>query len=69
MTKRTLQSTTTIEHLTVEDVASRLKCSVSTVWRMVRRGEFITQPYFGRTVVDSGQVERWLQKRADEQGS
>jgi excisionase family DNA binding protein len=46
--------------LTVEEVAMRLKCSVSTVWRMVKRGVLTTHPHFGRTVFDSLQVEELL---------
>ena len=63
MTKKTLQPAASPEHLTVEDVALRLGCSVSTVWRLVKRGVLTTQPYFGRTVFDSGKVEQWQRER------
>jgi excisionase family DNA binding protein len=58
MTKKASYPVVETEHLTVEDVALRLGCSVSTVWRMVKRGALTTRPYFGRTVFDGGQVER-----------
>jgi excisionase family DNA binding protein len=43
--------------LTIEQAAARKGCSVSTIWRAVHHGKLHAWRYFGRTVVDAGEVD------------
>jgi len=64
MASKTPSQPTEAQRLTVEEVATRLHCSVSTVWRMARRGALRTEPYYGRTVFHESEVAALQRSKA-----